>query len=144
MDSRPAERGDAGLTETVLQSDPPQMRLAGPEVPRLLAQLHPLELPRRTTEVLIIGGGVAGLSAALAASETRETLVVLKGARGETATAWAQGGMAVAWGADDGTALHARDTLAVASGLGHPHITEEVVGGARDVVERWLKWGIHF
>jgi len=69
---------------------------------------------------------------------------VLKGARGETATAWAQGGMAVAWGADDGAELHAKDTLAVASGLGHPHVTDEIVRGARDVVERWIKWGVRF
>jgi L-aspartate oxidase len=50
----------------------------------------------------------------------------------------------VAWGADDGAELHAKDTLKVASGLGHPHVTEEIVRGARDVVERWLKWGVRF
>ena len=127
-----------------LKAELPQMLLAGPEVPRLLAQLHPLELPRRTAEVLIIGGGVAGLSAGISASETAETLVLLKGARGETATAWAQGGMAVAWGGDEATALHVRDTLNVASGLGHPHVTDEVVRGGPDVVQRWLQWGARF
>jgi L-aspartate oxidase len=131
------------LGNAALKAELPQMLLAGPEAPRLLAQLHPAELPRRTTEVLIIGGGVAGLSAALAAADTRETLVLLKGARGETATAWAQGGMAVAWG-DDDTSAHARDTLNVASGLGHPHVTEEVVRGGADVVQRWLQWGARF
>jgi L-aspartate oxidase len=127
-----------------LKAELPQLLLAGPEVPRLLAQLHPLELPRRTAEVLIIGGGVAGLSAGIASSETADTLVLLKGARGETATAWAQGGMAVAWGGDEATALHVRDTLNVASGLGHPHVTDEVVRGGPDVVQRWLQWGARF
>lgn len=127
-----------------LRGDLPQVLSGGPEVPRLLAQLHPLELPRRSVEVLVIGGGVAGLSAALAASETRETLVLLKGARGDTATAWAQGGMAVVQAADDNAELHKRDTLAVASGLGHPHVIEEIVRGGPDVIARWLEWGGQF
>jgi L-aspartate oxidase len=122
----------------------PCLLIAGPDVPRMLAQLHPLDLPRRTVEVLVIGGGVAGLSAAIAASESRETLVLLKGGRAETATAWAQGGMAAVLGKDDSAALHVRDTLAVASGLGHEDITEQVVRGGPGVVGRWLSWGGRF
>ena len=81
-----------------LKTHLPPLVTAGPDVPRFLAQLHPLELPRRSTSVLIVGGGVAGLSAAIASAETQDTLVLLKGVRGETATAWAQGGMAVVQG----------------------------------------------
>jgi len=120
------------------------MLVEGPEVPRMLAQLHPLELPRRTVDVLVIGGGVAGLSAAIAASETRDTLVLLKGARGDTATSWAQGGMAAVLGDDDSPDLHVKDTLTVASGLGDASITETVVRGGPDVVGRWLSWGGRF
>jgi L-aspartate oxidase len=130
--------------ETAVQSELPSVLVAGPSVPRMLAQLHPLELPRRSVDVLVIGGGVAGLSAAIASSETRETLVLLKGGRAETATAWAQGGMAAVLGADDSAALHVRDTLAVASGLGHPDITETIVRSGPDVVGRWLDWGGNF
>ena len=103
---------------TAAKAELPKMLVEGPVVPRMLAQLHPLELPRRTVDVLVIGGGVAGLSAAIAASETRDTLVLLKGARGDTATSWAQGGMAAVLGDDDSADLHVTDTLAVASGLG--------------------------
>lgn len=113
-------------------------------MPRLLAQLHPLELPRRVTDVLVVGGGVAGLSAAITAAESRDTLVLLKGTRHETATAWAQGGMAVALGSSDGPELHAQDTLAVAQGLGRADITDRVVRGGADVVGRWLAWGGRF
>lgn len=127
-----------------LKAELPQVLLSGPAVPRLLAQLHPLELPRRSVEVLIIGGGVAGLSAALAACEKTETLVLLKGARGDTATAWAQGGMAVVQGRDDTPDLHVKDTLNVAAGLGHPQLTDEVVRGGPEVIERWLSWGGRF
>lgn len=52
--------------------------------------------------------------------------------------------MAVAWGADDRPELHARDTLAVASGLGDPSVTDTVVRGGKDVVGRWLEWGGQF
>jgi L-aspartate oxidase len=130
--------------DPALSSELPQLVRAGPEVPRLLAQLHPLELPRREVDVLIVGGGVAGLSAAIAASEVRETLVLMKGARGETATAWAQGGMAVARGDERAWQRHAQDTLKVASGLGHPAVTERVVREGPAVLDRWLDWGGEF
>ncbi len=129
---------------TIVKGELPQIVIPGPAVPRLLTQLHPLELPHRTVDVLVIGGGVAGLSAAIAASETRDTLVLLKGGRGETATAWAQGGMAVVWSREDRAELHVRDTLSVASGLGHAGITGEVVRGGPDVLDRWLQWGGRF
>jgi L-aspartate oxidase len=109
-----------------------------------LAQVHVRELPSKTTEVLVVGGGVAGLSAAITASESADTLALLKGGRQETATAWAQGGMAVAWGADDRPELHARDTLSVAAGLGDPEVTDSVVRGGREVLDRWLDWGGQF
>lgn len=130
--------------ESTLKTQLPPLMTAGPDVPRFLAQLHPLELPRRTTSVLIVGGGVAGLSAAIAAAETRDTLVLLKGARGETATAWAQGGMAVVQGVDDTEQLHTQDTLTVAAGLGHRDVTETVVRAGPEVLDRWLEWGGQF
>ncbi|MHC4846764.1 MAG: L-aspartate oxidase [Planctomycetota bacterium] len=122
----------------------PRRTISGPALPRFLAQVHPRELPRRTTDVLVIGGGVAGLSAAITASETRDTLALLKGGRQETATSWAQGGMAVARGHDDRPELHASDTLAVASGLGDPDVTDAVVRGGPDVLDRWIQWGGKF
>jgi L-aspartate oxidase len=67
--------------------------------------------------VLIVGAGLAGLSAALAAAP-RRTLVLTASSLGEgCATAWAQGGMAAALAADDAPALHAADTEAAGAGL---------------------------
>ncbi|MHC5210214.1 MAG: L-aspartate oxidase [Planctomycetota bacterium] len=127
-----------------LQSELPRLDVVGPEVPRMLTQLHPLELPQRHVDVLVVGGGVAGLSAAITAAESRDTLVLLKGARGETATAWAQGGIAIVCGDDDDPSLHVRDTLNVASGLGHPDLTETLVREAPALLGRWLSWGGRF
>lgn len=67
--------------------------------------------------VLIVGAGLAGLSAALAAAPRKA--LVLTGAQVNhgCSSAWAQGGMAAALGADDAPALHAADTVAAGAGL---------------------------
>ena len=67
-------------------------------------------------DVLVVGSGVAGLSAALAAAP-RRVLVVTKTAFGSGSSSWAQGGVAVALGDGDSPALHASDTVAVGVGL---------------------------
>jgi L-aspartate oxidase len=79
-------------------------------------RLMPLEIDRvERTPVLVIGAGVAGLSAAL--SLTQGT-VLSKTAFGQGgSTAWAQGGVAAALDPDDRAADHARDTVAAGGGL---------------------------
>lgn len=67
-------------------------------------------------DAVIVGGGVAGLSAALSASG--EVALISKAAFGEGgSTPWAQGGIAVALGDGDSPVRHAADTLAVGGGL---------------------------
>ncbi|MEO7026229.1 MAG: L-aspartate oxidase [Caulobacteraceae bacterium] len=67
--------------------------------------------------VLVVGAGLAGLSAALAAAP-RPVLLLSLGPLGlGCASAWAQGGMAAALAADDDPALHAQDTIAAGAGL---------------------------
>ncbi len=122
----------------------PQEAREGVPCPRFLMPLNPLRLPRRQVDVLVVGGGVAGLSAAIGAGERVTTLALLKGSRRDTATNWAQGGMAVAVHDEDTTEAHVRDTVQVAAGLGHPGLTSEVVGAAPTLLERWLSWGARF
>ncbi|MGH7022612.1 MAG: L-aspartate oxidase [Caulobacteraceae bacterium] len=70
--------------------------------------------------VLIVGAGLAGLTAALAAAP-RRTMVLSPVPLGEgCASSWAQGGMAAALGDDDDPALHAADTIAAGAGLCDP------------------------
>lgn len=70
--------------------------------------------------VLVIGAGLAGLTAALAAAP-RRAIILSPGPLGEgCASAWAQGGMAAALADDDDPALHAADTLAAGAGLCDP------------------------
>ena len=70
--------------------------------------------------VLIVGAGLAGLSAALAAAP-RPALVLSAAPLGSgCSSAWAQGGMAAALGEDDAPDLHAADTLAAGAGICDP------------------------
>ena len=57
-------------------------------------------------DVVIIGGGIAGLSVALTLPPDLRILVATKGALGESNTRYAQGGLAAAVGLDDSPALH--------------------------------------
>ena len=72
--------------------------------------------------VIVVGAGLAGLSAALAAAPAR--VLVLTGAplAHGCSSAWAQGGMAAALGSDDQPALHARDTVLAGAGLVDPEM----------------------
>lgn len=72
----------------------------------------------RTTEVVVVGSGAAGLMTAVALADAgRRVTVVTKGALGDGSTAWAQGGLAAVLGADDDPELHVQDTLVAGAGL---------------------------
>ena len=67
--------------------------------------------------MLVVGSGVAGLHTAWRASEHGDVLVVTKRTLFDSATAYAQGGIAAALGAGDSTELHRKDTLAAGAAL---------------------------
>jgi L-aspartate oxidase len=89
---------------------------------RYLASFRSARIPHRFTDVLVIGSGVAGLSAALAASreERLDILVLAKRSLDESATRWAQGGVAAVVSPErtaDTVACHIEDSIAGAAGL---------------------------
>jgi L-aspartate oxidase len=85
-------------------------------------------------DVIVLGGGAAGLSAALAAARTRDVAVVVKGRLGDGATPWAQGGIAAAVGAHDSAHGHLEDTLTAGAGLCRADTVAELVAAAPEVV----------
>src|ERR1700677_5130768 len=94
--------------------------------------------------VLVIGAGLAGLSAALAAAP-RPVLVLSAAPLGEgSASAWAQGGMAAALGDDDDPALHAADTLAAGAGLCDPEAVAVLPREGPGAVRRLVALGAPF
>jgi L-aspartate oxidase len=72
---------------------------------------------RIRTRFLVIGSGVAGLHSAWRASQDGDVMVLTKRALFDSATAWAQGGIAAALGAGDSPELHRDDTLAAGAAL---------------------------
>lgn len=95
--------------------------------------------------VIVIGGGIAGLTAALRADALghRVTLLV-KGALGDGCTARAQGGIAGAYGPGDSPALHALDTLQAGDGHGDALAITALVDGAHDAIAGLTDAGVGF
>lgn len=71
----------------------------------------------RSTDHLVIGSGLAGLTYALLAAETGDVTVLTKGEITDSNTSWAQGGIAAAVSESDSWELHERDTLVAGAGL---------------------------
>ena len=72
---------------------------------------------RMQTRFLVVGSGVAGLHTAWRASQQGTVLLLTKRSLFDSATAYAQGGIAAALGAGDSPALHRQDTLAAGAAL---------------------------
>ena len=94
--------------------------------------------------VLIVGAGLAGLSAALAAAP-RRALVLAAAPLGQgCASAWAQGGMAAALSDGDAPALHAADTIAAGAGLCDPDAVAVLTREGPAAVRRLAALGAPF
>ncbi|TCK31081.1 L-aspartate oxidase [Ancylobacter aquaticus] len=87
--------------------------------------------------IVVVGGGVAGLATALRLAPLPVTLVVASPLGNDAATGWAQGGIAAALGADDRPDLHAIDTLSAGAGLSQPLVARRVAGAAPGAID-WL------
>lgn len=89
-------------------------------------------------EVLIIGGGLAGMSLALRLAESGKTVgLVAKMPLTESSSNWAQGGIAAAIGPQDSPQAHAEDTLTAGAGLCNPDVVDYVVNRGPKCIE-WL------
>ncbi len=96
------------------------------------------------SDVVVIGSGVAGLTAALSLSPLSLTLLT-KGKLGRASSSWlAQGGIAVAWDAKDSPASHARDTLAVGGGLSDRDAVDLITQNGPERIAQLLELGAQF
>jgi len=95
-------------------------------------------------DVVIIGGGIAGLSVALRLPEHMRVALFTKGQLGESNTRYAQGGLAVALGADDRPEFHLQDTLAAGAGLCDEEAVRVLVEQAPEAVRWLMSLGVHF
>ncbi len=95
-------------------------------------------------DVLIVGGGIAGLSCALELAESRHVTVLTKRAALEANTRYAQGGLSSVLAADDSFDEHVRDTLVAGAGLCKPEVVRLCVEGGPAAVERLVARGVVF
>ncbi|HRY30087.1 MAG TPA: L-aspartate oxidase [Elusimicrobiota bacterium] len=96
------------------------------------------------SDFLIIGSGIAGLSLALRAAQWGDVVLVTKLEIQESATAKAQGGLAVVVSPEDSFEQHIRDTLDAGAGLCREDVVRHVVVNAPARVQDLMQWGIRF
>jgi L-aspartate oxidase len=111
---------------------------------RSLLEADVESLPATTCDVLVIGSGIAGLTAALHCSRDRSVTLLTKGALEQTNTWYAQGGIAGAVGEADSVELHVADTLVVGQGLCDEAVVRAVVSEAPAALESLLGFGVRF
>ncbi|MBA3525694.1 MAG: L-aspartate oxidase [Sphingomonas sp.] len=95
-------------------------------------------------DVLIIGSGAAGLTAALNLAPELKVAVISKGALGEGATGWAQGGIAAVLEEGDTFDAHISDTMIAGAGLNDEQVVKHVVAGAPAAIARLAELGVPF
>lgn len=95
-------------------------------------------------DVLIIGSGAAGLSAALNLPESFSIAVLSKGTMQSASTYWAQGGIAAVMDEEDSLSDHVQDTLIAGAGLCHQDAVEFTVKHGRKRIEWLVEQGVKF
>src|SRR5215470_16378563 len=95
-------------------------------------------------DFLVIGSGIAGLSFALEASHFGSVVVLNKTTLPESATTYAQGGIASVWSPEDSFAQHEQDTLVAGAGLCHPDVVAGVVREGPERVRELIRLGTTF
>lgn len=96
------------------------------------------------SDVLIIGSGAAGLTAALNLADHHQVTVLAKAGLDQGSTAWAQGGIAAVLEPGDTFESHIEDTMIAGAGLNDRATVEFVVENAPAAIERLVALGVPF
>ncbi|MHB1202569.1 MAG: L-aspartate oxidase [Acidithiobacillus sp.] len=98
----------------------------------------------KAMDFLIIGSGAAGLATALGLTSFGRVAVLSKDQGQDSATLWAQGGMAAVLKDTDSIAAHIQDTLNAGAGLCHPQVVRQVVEHGAAAARSLIAWGVPF
>ncbi len=102
-----------------------------------------------TSDFLVVGAGIAGLSFALRAAKHGKVIVLTKGKAEESNTAWAQGGIASVLpeglcDTGDTVEKHVTDTLDAGAGLCDEAVVRRIIGEGAETIEDLLSYGVEF
>ena len=112
--------------------------------PRYLVPFHPKRIPHHFVDVMIVGGGIAGLRAAMEIDPRLSLLVVTKDKMRESNSSYAQGGIAGVLDPEDSFEEHVADTLAAGANLCDRDVVEMVVREAPAHIRQLIAWGTQF
>ena len=102
------------------------------------------KIPGSRSDVLVIGGGIAGLTVAVTVAGELKTRVLAKGNVEQTSTWFAQGGIAVSLAPGDSPETHYKDTMAAGGGLCDPEAVKVLVEEAAPAVSMLTDMGAEF
>jgi len=95
-------------------------------------------------DVLIIGSGLSGLTLALQVADQKKVCIVSKRTINDSASSWAQGGIATVLNSDDSIENHVEDTLIAGAGLCDANITRMVTQHGREAIDWLIDIGVAF
>lgn len=98
----------------------------------------------KTVDFLVIGGGVAGLRAAIELASRGSVLILTKDKPTESTTGYAQGGIAVALSDEDEVCIHYEDTVKAGSGLCNETAVKTMVEEGPGYILELISWGAEF
>ncbi|MBI1421923.1 MAG: L-aspartate oxidase [Gammaproteobacteria bacterium] len=96
------------------------------------------------SDILLIGGGAAGLSLALRLADTYSISLISKGKMEDGCTVYAQGGIAAVLDKGDSVESHVQDTLGAGAGLCDPEVVQFTVERSRRTIEWLIQRGVPF
>jgi L-aspartate oxidase len=96
------------------------------------------------TDFIVVGAGIAGMRAAIELASAGRVLVLAKNELTESATQYAQGGIAVALSDEDEISLHLQDTLTAGDGLCNPEAAKILTEEGPDRIQELIDWGTQF
>lgn len=112
--------------------------------PRFLIPPQRARYTEISTDTLILGGGIAGLRASIEAAKYGRVLVITKDSLGESATHYAQGGVAAVFSKGDSIEEHIQDTIEGGQGLCTAKVVELTVRTGPVLIKEIIEWGINF
>ncbi len=99
---------------------------------------------RIESDFLVIGSGIAGLSFAIQAADHGSVAIVTKRDISESATKYAQGGIASVFSAEDSFDAHIEDTMVAGAGICHEDVVRMVVEEGPQTIRNLIEWGVKF